>query len=246
MITYSFVFMLYHFSPWSFVRYPLTSIFRSWFGNRHLVMIYLSLSFVKVVANIDWNKACVEARSVPYIQPCSISCFFQILIARYHQENTRKMSKSTTSTVNSIFIVYIASYSPTSSRYNSTLKLFWAWPIIPLEVYSSEDKKRARPSHYIYTHNTINYCSVPTISLHFFLSDVVMLTSVCNVYSVIGRFCVVEKDAADIVDVESSYFHFAAALFRDANMLLFLPGCSWPGFFFFWNQPRCLWGFPVP
>ena len=60
-----------------------------------------------------------------------------------------------------------------------------------------------------------------------------MLTSVCNVYSVIGRFCVVEKDAADIVDVESSYFHFAAALFRDANMLLFLPGCSWPGFFFF-------------
>ena len=79
MITYSFVFMLYHFSPWSFVRYPLTSIFRSWFGNRHLVMIYLSLSFVKVVANIDWNKACVEARSVPYIQPCSISCFFQIL-----------------------------------------------------------------------------------------------------------------------------------------------------------------------
>ena len=72
-----------------------------------------------------------------------------------------------------------------------------------------------------------------------------MLTSVCNVYSVIGRFCVVEKDAADIidgklfsvyadiVDVESSYFHFAVALFRDANMLLFLPGCSWPGFFFF-------------
>ena len=41
-----------------------------------------------------------------------------------------------------------------------------------------------------------------------------MLTSVCNVYLVIGRFYVVEKDAADIVDVESSYFHFAAALFR--------------------------------